>query len=388
MKMHNRPQLRLTAPQKRVLLQLRVHGAMPRIRLGHTLGINAATVTRLVQQLLALDVVDEMATTGTPERGRPMIPLRVSGHGGWTLEATVHPGWLELALVDFRGVPLVQDSIAFDSPDPVVFARTLAARLRGLAAEHGFMRGKFLGAGIAVPGYALHADRTRRAVVDWLSGWADIPLAQVLGDALGMPVWIENDAAAAALAEFYQPDVIGRYRSALVLFLGHGIGGGLIAERDLLLGEHGNAGEVGRLFPGTLPRPSGIDLIRTLQEAGVAIGSLSDLDALLVSHAPMISKWAERVAGQLHQAIASGVAWLDPGAVIVSGALPLPLLRDLTDPLTRLEGERNDGYRAAKPCVRPSPIGSAAVVIGAAMVPIHAVTASDETIEKSLINFQ
>lgn len=277
MKSHYRPQLRLTAPQKRVLLQLRIHGAMPRIHLGRTLGINGATVTRLIQQLLALEVVEEMEAEGPAERGRPMIPLRVSGHGGWTVGATVHPGWLELALVDFRGIPLVQDSIAFDSPDPVVFARTLAGRLRVLAAEHGFMRGKFLGAGIAVPGYALHADRTRRAVVDWLSGWADIPLAQVLGDALGMPVWIENDATAAALAEFYQPDVIGHYRSALVLFLGHGIGGGLIAERDLLLGEHGNAGEIGRLFPGGLPRPSGVDLIRTLQEAGVAIDSLSDL---------------------------------------------------------------------------------------------------------------
>lgn len=381
MKSHYRPQLRLTAPQKRVLLQLRIHGAMPRIHLGRTLGINGATVTRLIQQLLALEVVEEMEAEGPAERGRPMIPLRVSGHGGWTVGATVHPGWLELALVDFRGIPLVQDSIAFDSPDPVVFARTLSGRLRVLAAEHGFMRGKFLGAGIAVPGYALHADRTRRAVVDWLSGWADIPLAQVLGDALGMPVWIQNDATAAALAEFYQPDVIGHYRSALVLFLGHGIGGGLIAERDLLLGEHGNAGEIGRLFPGGLPRPSGIDLIRTLQEAGVAIDSLSDLDGVMASHAPTIAAWVERVAGQLHHAIVAGVAWLDPGTVIVSGALPLRLLRNLTDRLTRLECERIDGYRAATPRIQPSCIGSAAVVIGAAMVPIHAVAAFDETIE-------
>ncbi len=387
MKSHYRPQLRLTAQQKRVLLQLRIHGAMPRTHLGRTLGINSATVTRLVQQLLALDVVEEMETEGPAERGRPMIPLRVSGHGGWTVGATVHPGWLELALVDFRGIPLVQDSIAFDSPDPVVFARTLAGRLRGLAAEHGFMRGKFLGAGVAVPGYALHADPTRRAVVDWLSGWDDIPLSRVLGDALEMPVWIENDATAAALAEFYQPDVIGRYRSALVLFLGHGIGGGLIAERDLLLGENGNAGEVGRLFPGPLSRPSGIDLIRTLREAGIAIDSLSDLDALIVSHAPTVAAWVERVAGQLHQAITSGVAWLDPGAVIISGALPLQLLRDLTDRLTHLQADRNGGYRAAKPCIRPSRIGSAAVVIGAAMVPIHAVTASEETFEKKPINF-
>lgn len=375
MRTRNRPELRLTEPQKRVLIQLRVEGDMPRVRLGQALGIDGATMTRLTQQLIALDVVEEWETAEPQPRGRPMVPLRISGRGGWTVGATVHPGWLELALVDFRGRPLVQDSLPFDSPDPLVFARTLDRRLRALAAEHGFMRGKFLGAGVAVPGYALRADRTRRAVVAWLSGWNDIPLADVLGDALGMPVWIENDATAAALAEYYQPDVIGRHRSALVLFLGHGIGGGLITGRDLLLGEHGNSGEIGRLFPTGLPRPSGIDLIHSLRAAGTAIDSLSDLEAMLEPHAALIAQWTERVAGQLNQAIASGVAWFDPGIVIISGALPRPLLRDLADRLTALGPERNSDYRAATPAIHASPIGSAAVVIGAAMGPIHAVTA-------------
>jgi len=353
-----RPELRLTEPQKRILLQLRIAGDMPRIRLGQALGINAATMTRLTQQLMALDVIEECDAAESIARGRPMVPLRVSGQGGWTVGATVHPGWLELALVDFRGTPLVQDSTPFDSPDPRVFARTLERRLRVLAGRHGFMRGKFLGVGIAVPGYALHADRTRRVVVDWLAGWNDVPLAQLFGDALGMPVWIENDATVAALAEYYRPGIINRYRSALVLFLGHGIGGGIVTRRDLLLGEHGNAGEVGRLFPAARHRPSGIDLIRTLQEAGVA-------------------GWAERVAGQLDQAVASGVAWLDPGVVIISGALPGSLLRDLTERLIARAPARTGKYRAATPAILSSTIGSAAVVIGAAMVPIHAVTTPD-----------
>ncbi|SUJ08918.1 ROK family protein (putative glucokinase) [Sphingomonas paucimobilis] len=73
-----------------------------------------------------------------------------------------------------------------------------------LAATHGFMRGRFLGMGVAVPGYAVPGDRNRRIVVDRVAGWNEVPLADMLGDALGMPVWIENDASAAALAEYYQ----------------------------------------------------------------------------------------------------------------------------------------------------------------------------------------
>lgn len=370
-----RPQLRLTEPQKRILLQLRIEGSMPRVRLSQALGMDGATTTRLTQQLIALDVVEEADAAEVTARGRPMIPLRISGHAGWTVGATVHPGWLELALVDFRGQPLVQDKQAFDSPDPRVFARTLNQRLRALAAEHGFMRGKFLGVGIAVPGYALSADRGRRAVVDWLSGWNDVPLAELFADDLGMPVWIENDATAAALAEYYQPQVIARHRSVLVLFLGHGIGGGVIAHRDLMVGEYGNAGEIGRLFPVDMPRPSGIDLLRTLREAGVEIASLSDLEGLLAPQAGLIARWAERVAGQLNQALAGGVTWFDPGAIVISGALPAAILKDLADRLRQQAPGRDHGYRAKTPVIYTSSLGSAAVAIGAAMAPIHAVTA-------------
>ena len=374
----NRPALQLTEQQKRIVLQLRIRGEAPRVHLARALGVNGAAMTRLTQQLIALGVVKELVANESHARGRPMVPLAISGDGGWAVGATVQPGWMELVLVDFLGRPLVHDSQPFDSPDPLVFARTLDRRLRVLAAEHGFMRGKFLGLGVAVPGYTLHGDRDRHVVVPWLAAWNDVPLAQMLGDALAMPVWIENDGAAAVLAEYYQTDIIGRYRSVLVLFLGHGVGGGVIAERDLFLGEHGNAGEIGRLFPAGKPRPSGIDLIQTLRSAGVAIDSLSDVTPLLTSHAPLIADWIERVTEQVEYAIISGTAWLDPGAIVISGALPQSILRTLATRLAAINETRDASYRGTIPTIRASSIGSLAVVIGAAMVPIHAITAPEE----------
>jgi predicted NBD/HSP70 family sugar kinase len=369
-----RPEISLTEQQKRILWQLRIGGPAPRVQLADALGMNGASMTRMTQQMMALGIVEELDANGALARGRPMVPLAISGHGGWAVGATAHPGWLELVLVDFSGRPLIHDTLPFDSPDPVVFARTIDQRLRALAADHGFMRGRFLALGVAVPGYALHGDHNRRKVVDRMAGWNDVPLDEVLGDILGMRVWIENDGTAAALAEFYQDDIIGRYRSILVFFLGHGVGAGLIAERDLFRGEHGNSGEVGRLFPGHLPRPSGIDLLETLQKAGAQIASLSEIDSLLESHAAVIAEWTERVAHQLEQAVISGVVWLDPGAVVISGALPRPILRALAARLDQISAARDKGYLAAIPKVHASPIGSAAVVIGAAMAPIHAVT--------------
>ncbi|MET4895883.1 ROK family protein [Sphingomonadaceae bacterium jetA1] len=366
----------MSEPQRRLLMQLRIEGQASRSRLGQLMGTNGATMTRMTQSLLALDLIEEGANSDNSVRGRPTVPLAVSARGGWAIGATAQPGWLELVLVDFRGRPLVHDITPFDSPDPRAFAHAVETRLQALAARHGFMRGRFLGLGVAVPGYALPGETGRRAVVDWLSGWSDIPLGDFLSDALGMPVWIENDASAAGLAEFYQEGIIGRYRSILTLFLGHGIGGGLIAERDLFLGEHGNSGEVGRLFPGHLDRPSGIDLLRILREAGEAIDSLAGIEGLLETRAPLIAAWIERVVGQLELAILSGIVWLDPGAIVISGALPLPILRRIAEGLETAGRNRDSKYRAPLPRIHATAIGSKAVVIGAAMIPIHAVTAT------------
>ncbi|WP_238941200.1 ROK family transcriptional regulator [Sphingomonas beigongshangi] len=372
-----RPQIALSEPQKRVLMQLRIKGAASRGWLAQALGTNGATMTRLTQSLLALDLIEELDLAEERGRGRPTIPLAVSGRGGWAIGAAPYPGWLELVIVDFRGNPVVHDASPFDDPDPRVFARAVEARLHALAATHGFMRGKFLGLGVAVPGYALPGRRDRRIVVDRVAGWNDVPLTEVIGDALGMPVWIENDASAAALGEYYQPGIIDRYRSVMTLFLGHGIGGGLIAERDLFLGEHGNAGEVGRLFPGHRERPSGIDLLLVLRDAGAAIDSLAQVEGLLHRYAPTIDQWTQRVIGQLDMAIMSGTVWLDPGAVVLSGALPIVLLQRIARGLSeRLHG-RGDGYRSSLPSIHASAIGSKAVVIGAAMIPVHAITAAE-----------
>lgn len=370
-----RPQLLLSEPQKRILWHLRTAGPTSRVQLAEAMGMNGATMTRVTQQLATLGLVEELAGNANAGRGRPMIPLAICGQGGWSAGATLHPGWLEIVIVDFAGTPLLRDSIPFTQTDPKLFARMLDTRLRALVAQHGFMRGKFLGLGVAVAGYALNDDRNRRKMVDWLAPWNDVPLDEILGDALGMPVWVENDGTAAALAEYYQPRILGAYRSVLVFFLGHGVGAGLIAERDLFPGEHRNAGEVGRLFPGHGPRPSGIDLMRTLREAGVDISSLSDIDHLLESHADVIEAWADRVAAQLEQAVLSGIVWLDPGAVVISGALPQPILQGLAARLEAINATRDSSYLAATPQIHASTIGSAAVVIGAALAPIHAITA-------------
>lgn len=79
-----------------------------------------------------------------------------------------------------------------------------------------------------------------------LPGWTDWPLVQRLQDGLQMPVYLENDANAAALGEYY----FGAGRGAknmVYLTISTGIGGGIIIGGQLYAGETGNAGEIGHM---------------------------------------------------------------------------------------------------------------------------------------------
>ena len=82
-----------------------------------------------------------------------------------------------------------------------------------------------------------------------LPGWKNVPLCDRISDAFGKPILIENDASAAAFAEF---TVAARKNSPvrnMVLFtLGTGIGAGIIMEGSLIHGHTQMAGELGHMI--------------------------------------------------------------------------------------------------------------------------------------------
>nr|MBC7243711.1 ROK family protein [Chloroflexota bacterium] len=77
-----------------------------------------------------------------------------------------------------------------------------------------------------------------------LLGWHNVPLRDILSQEFGLPVYVNNDANVAALAELRFG--AGRGCSDMVyLTISTGIGGGIICNGQLLLGAHGLAGEPG-----------------------------------------------------------------------------------------------------------------------------------------------
>jgi len=79
-----------------------------------------------------------------------------------------------------------------------------------------------------------------------LEGWKDVPLKKELEKQLGVPVFVENDCNIAALG-VYVSELKSKPRSMVGIFVGTGIGGGIILNGDLYSGFGHTAGEIGHM---------------------------------------------------------------------------------------------------------------------------------------------
>ena len=79
-----------------------------------------------------------------------------------------------------------------------------------------------------------------------LPGWRDVPLARIIGDRFGLPVYLGNDANVAALAEASKGAAQGK-RHVIYITVSTGIGAGVICDGKLLLGRDGLAAELGHI---------------------------------------------------------------------------------------------------------------------------------------------
>jgi glucokinase len=121
----------------------------------------------------------------------------------------------------------------------------VVARMAEAAARLQSKAGRAAACGSGVPG---PLDLGRRTLIRAtnLQGWRDVPYPDLLGRALGMPTYMENDANCAAWGEYVAG--CGRGTNSLVLYtLGTGVGGGIVVAGELWIGASGAAGELGHM---------------------------------------------------------------------------------------------------------------------------------------------
>jgi predicted NBD/HSP70 family sugar kinase len=216
-----------------------------RVELAAASGLSAQTVSNICRRLLERGLVLETGKK-SGRAGKPRIVLQVDPGGRYAIGVHLDPAVVTYVVLDLLGQ--VVHRMRRPTPQVVDQEETLAemsAAVTMLIEESGIDRDRLLGLGIAVPG---PIDVTSGSVVDppQLAGWGRVPLRDYLTRSTGLPVVMDKDVIAAAIAERWA-GVTSNSGNFLFFYLGTGSGMGIVVDDVVLRGVSGNAGEVGGL---------------------------------------------------------------------------------------------------------------------------------------------
>ena len=99
--------------------------------------------------------------------------------------------------------------------------------------------------GIGIPG--MHDNRTKRVPFCTNLAWHDVPLIELMNREIDKPIFVNNDATVAGLAESVAGISAGT-KSSVFVTLGTGVGGGVVLDGKVFMGEHGVATEIGHMI--------------------------------------------------------------------------------------------------------------------------------------------
>ncbi|GAA3689979.1 ROK family transcriptional regulator [Microlunatus aurantiacus] len=313
----------------RLLTMTHREGPQSRAALTRRTGLNRSTIGGLVAELSARGLVSETGPAGSSGVGRPS-PLVAATDTVAALTVNPDIDAVTVGLVGLGGV--VHKRVRYPtggslSADEAV--NLVAALVAGMRSELD-TRFSVLGVGIAVPGLVERGSGTVTLAPHL--GWRDEPFGDRIAAATGYRCTVANDARTALLAEAWFG--AGRGRQDFVYLNGSasGIGGGIVAAGQPVLGRHGYAGEFGHrvVHPGGEPCHCGrvgcleteVRRDRLLAAVGLDDTSAEQLPAALAGdHAPGVAAEIDRQLGWLAQGLSDVITALDPEAVVLGGFL-------------------------------------------------------------------
>jgi len=310
-----------------VLAQVGALGPTSRASLARQLSVSPALVTQITKQLIADGLLVELDHSPS-QGGRPARLLGLVADAGRVIGVKVVADHITVVEVGIDGTVVRSATEPFDAASATAIP-TLATLLRAFIA--GGNDRPILGVGVGVPGDV--DDQSLGNVDSTQLGWSHVPLGDVLRRELSLPVLVENNVNALAMAELLHGQARG-HDNVLVITIGTGVGAGIIADGSVLRGHGGGAGEIGHLptqengprcscgADGCLESLIGQEaLVATARERGI-IGDAAGMRTLLgrANEGDTAAQELFSHAGHLlGRALAGVVNTIDPEIVILLG---------------------------------------------------------------------
>ena len=353
---------------------IHLYEPISRVEIASRLDLTSAAISNIVSDLIARGYVCQLGRRST-SRGQPSIELGIQADAAYTIGLHFEPRSVAGIVADMKGNVLDRQTI--DLPPYPSPAMTIdALNSVGSALIKTSARKKILGVGLASVG---PVDLLSGSVIrpEFTSDWDNVELREPLAKALGLPVFMDNDATAGAIGEYwYGAGRLCRH-FLYVAFNNMGLGGGLILDGRVFRGSALNAAEFGHMIvqpaavsPGMPPYLENVVSGHALRrDFGDAI--ISTLEQRLTDNDPDLEQWLDDASQCLAHALVSVDHLLDLDAIIVGGQLPAVFISNLVNRVKhRMSTLYMQGW-SGQSTLHIGQIGQGSAVLGAAALPVY-----------------
>ncbi|MBP2160506.1 MULTISPECIES: ROK family transcriptional regulator [Asticcacaulis] len=356
--------------QRVVLQTIRTHGPVTRSELASLTGLTHQSIVNITRRLLEDGLIkDEGALKGT--RGQPAARLAVESSGAYTLGLNIDRDHLTFVVMDLAGQVLrrVYARQRFALPNDVI--GFLGQEIAKLYADRVVPRKRVLGLGIAIPERLAGVDVAERPAN--YDVWQSLDVVETFSEALGLSVYVENDATSAAIGELQFGQGLTQ-KSFVYTLISAGVGCGLVIEGQPYAGGLTHAGEIGNI---PIPDKDGhprtlwdvLSLFAFYDELGRRGVVLTDAADILEDDEATIAgvdAWIEEAVTHMIAPFLAVTYILSPESLVIGGQLPGFVIRRLCDRLN----ERLENFKRNIPLTpfRPSTVSIDAAAMGAAVL--------------------
>lgn len=369
-----------------VLETIRLFGPISRGEIARRTELTAQTVTNITRRLMKAGLIFEGERV-QDGRGAPSRLLRINPNGAFSIGLDLDKDHLTAVLVDLLGNPRQKISFDLHFPTPEEAMVLLEKTARELINREKISIDKIKGVGVGLPGPLVVSKGSDVIKVvnpsSAFPGWSNVPVIDLLGAKLSLPIYLENNASAAAIGELWY-GAGRRIKTFFYLYFGSGLGGGLVIDGRPHPGHSGNAGEIG-YYPNSnfmshsfnvseahvglhfnLP-----NLYKRFREYGLQATNESDLETLYQERNKYLMEWLEVGASKLAPLILAVEYILDPQSIIFGGRLPNSVMRELMERINATLPKLRIKDKTDFPELQLATVGEDAAALGVATLPIY-----------------
>jgi predicted NBD/HSP70 family sugar kinase len=227
----------------RLILQ---KGAISRQAICRLTNLSPAAVTILTGQLLEEKWLSEVGEVEEERAGRRSTLLDLNADSGLTIGVLIAPRAIRIGIVDLKGQ--LRARIKLDPPRESAeeTLALIAETVERLIVENGYTKLMIRGVGVGAVGQVQHEQGINRNALSLK--WQNVPIRSILEERLNLPVIVDNNARTMAIAEYlFGRDTPYKVTNLALVYVGSGIGGGLVIDGQPYRGSAEAAGEIGHI---------------------------------------------------------------------------------------------------------------------------------------------